>query len=347
MSAEKKAAAGVGSGCLMLFLFCGGCLGLSVLVGPSDRLITQQAPAPEPRAEDVAAPKLVSKEPESAPAVPPQATPADELVRFAHACDALLAEIDSAWESGRFSGVNRTENLAEWGGFIRSVNGRIRSMQEVSAGFSPPIAKIQVGSIAGYLQSLTMDIVKQDPAAFPKFREYVGGLVAERDAYLKGIMPEYLSAPERRAANAARSMEEWQRQRDLETEKRKQAADAYLRESMAEDEAKKRADLEAGLMDSLSFVDLGSEPLSDVAAEDPGPELYTWSDSTGKFSVVAEYVGIKSGKVRLRKTDGSEIEVLLDRLSEEDQKFAKDLFKAIRNVESEHKRKERLSGRGR
>jgi thiol-disulfide isomerase/thioredoxin len=46
-----------------------------------------------------------------------------------------------------------------------------------------------------------------------------------------------------------------------------------------------------------------------------------WTDKTGKFSVTAELVGVEDGKAVLRKADGKEISVALDRLSAEDQKY--------------------------
>jgi hypothetical protein len=47
----------------------------------------------------------------------------------------------------------------------------------------------------------------------------------------------------------------------------------------------------------------------------------TWSDSTGAFSVEAEFAGVEDGKVKLRKADGKTVSVPLDRLSKEDQDF--------------------------
>lgn len=49
----------------------------------------------------------------------------------------------------------------------------------------------------------------------------------------------------------------------------------------------------------------------------------TWKDVTGSFSLVAEFAGVVSGKVRLKKKDGSIISVPLDQLSEADQKWIK------------------------
>jgi thiol-disulfide isomerase/thioredoxin len=49
-----------------------------------------------------------------------------------------------------------------------------------------------------------------------------------------------------------------------------------------------------------------------------------WSDKTGKFSVTAELVDVKDGKAVLRRGDGKEVAVDLERLSAEDQKYIED-----------------------
>ena len=51
------------------------------------------------------------------------------------------------------------------------------------------------------------------------------------------------------------------------------------------------------------------------------PEYRIWQDASGKFKIKAEYVSYGVGKVKLRKEDGSEITVSVDKLSEEDQKW--------------------------
>jgi hypothetical protein len=47
----------------------------------------------------------------------------------------------------------------------------------------------------------------------------------------------------------------------------------------------------------------------------------TWRDATGKFSVEAEFVDFKDGKVQLKKKDGTVISIAKERLSKEDQSF--------------------------
>jgi hypothetical protein len=47
----------------------------------------------------------------------------------------------------------------------------------------------------------------------------------------------------------------------------------------------------------------------------------TWNDSTGAFSVEAQFAGMEQGKVMLKKADGKTVAVPLDRLSKEDQEF--------------------------
>jgi hypothetical protein len=58
----------------------------------------------------------------------------------------------------------------------------------------------------------------------------------------------------------------------------------------------------------------------------PAAEARTWTDSTGKFSVDAELVGYKEGKVQLRKPNGNLIAVPLARLSERDQAYLKSVM---------------------
>lgn len=52
-----------------------------------------------------------------------------------------------------------------------------------------------------------------------------------------------------------------------------------------------------------------------------GAERRTWSDQSGRFSIDATYRGMNGGKVVLEKTDGSRIEVPLDKLSQADQEY--------------------------
>jgi hypothetical protein len=54
------------------------------------------------------------------------------------------------------------------------------------------------------------------------------------------------------------------------------------------------------------------------------PSVRTWTDSSGKFQLQAEYVGLEGEKVRLRKSDGTVIAVPLERLSTADQQFIRE-----------------------
>jgi len=47
----------------------------------------------------------------------------------------------------------------------------------------------------------------------------------------------------------------------------------------------------------------------------------TWTDSTGKHKVEAEFVELKDGKVQLRKADGAMVRVPVERLSEADRAY--------------------------
>lgn len=49
----------------------------------------------------------------------------------------------------------------------------------------------------------------------------------------------------------------------------------------------------------------------------------TWKDATGAFSLDAELVEVSGGKVKLKKSDGTVVEVAISRLSAADQQFLK------------------------
>ncbi len=52
-------------------------------------------------------------------------------------------------------------------------------------------------------------------------------------------------------------------------------------------------------------------------------ESRKWSDAGGTYSVVAEFVELKDGVVRLRREDGRIARIPLDRLSEADQRYVR------------------------
>ncbi|MEK6238929.1 MAG: SHD1 domain-containing protein, partial [Planctomycetales bacterium] len=49
----------------------------------------------------------------------------------------------------------------------------------------------------------------------------------------------------------------------------------------------------------------------------------TWTDKSGKFSLEAEFIELKDGKVRLKKPDGKTFSIPLDKLSDADQAYAR------------------------
>jgi hypothetical protein len=56
-------------------------------------------------------------------------------------------------------------------------------------------------------------------------------------------------------------------------------------------------------------------------------ELRTWADQSGKFKVEARFVELRDGQVTLERADGRTVTLALGRLSEEDQRIAKELGK--------------------
>jgi hypothetical protein len=66
----------------------------------------------------------------------------------------------------------------------------------------------------------------------------------------------------------------------------------------------------------------GAEPKKDAA---PGATLRTWSSQGNKFTIKAKFVGLSNDVVTLAKDDGETLTVALDKLSEADQKLARQL----------------------
>ena len=73
----------------------------------------------------------------------------------------------------------------------------------------------------------------------------------------------------------------------------------------------------------VAGVLLGWSPFSNCEAED----LRTWTDSTGKYSIEAEFHEFKDSKVHLRRADGTVIAIPASKLSREDQQFVRDLLR--------------------
>jgi hypothetical protein len=73
--------------------------------------------------------------------------------------------------------------------------------------------------------------------------------------------------------------------------------------------------------------------LTGVACIADEPRL--WSDRSGKFSTQAEFIQLENGVVRLKKEDGSVIDVPLSKLSPADQRFvARNRKESFRRLES-------------
>lgn len=69
------------------------------------------------------------------------------------------------------------------------------------------------------------------------------------------------------------------------------------------------------------LAELGVESPAANAAETTTGSVRTWSDATGKFRIEAELVKVADGKVELRRKDGQNVTVPLDKLSKDDQDY--------------------------
>ncbi|MGA2256982.1 MAG: SHD1 domain-containing protein, partial [Thermoguttaceae bacterium] len=68
-------------------------------------------------------------------------------------------------------------------------------------------------------------------------------------------------------------------------------------------------------------VGLWLAPILSLAAEPSTHQHRTWTDSTGKYTIQAEFVEFKDGKVRLRKENGKEVRIPIEKLSDADREL--------------------------
>ncbi|WP_165250580.1 SHD1 domain-containing protein [Paludisphaera soli] len=71
----------------------------------------------------------------------------------------------------------------------------------------------------------------------------------------------------------------------------------------------------------------GLAPPVTVRADEP--ELRIWKDVSGRFKIEARYVGVEGENVTLRKADGKEMQVLLDRLCSADRNYVAEQQKKL------------------
>ena len=57
------------------------------------------------------------------------------------------------------------------------------------------------------------------------------------------------------------------------------------------------------------------------------PELREWTDSTGNHTILASFVKFEGGKAHFKKEDGEDLELSMNKLSKDDQKFIRDILK--------------------
>ena len=73
-----------------------------------------------------------------------------------------------------------------------------------------------------------------------------------------------------------------------------------------------------------------------VQASHSAPELRSWTDSSGKFTVKAKLISSIDGKVKLEKEDGRVINLTLEELSAKDQQYLEELAKAAAENDPEN-----------
>jgi len=63
-------------------------------------------------------------------------------------------------------------------------------------------------------------------------------------------------------------------------------------------------------------------------------DMRTWSDVTGTYKIEATYLGVADGNVQLKRQDGKEIQVPLDKLSPRDRDFVQQVQEAAKKPEN-------------
>ncbi|WP_254510930.1 SHD1 domain-containing protein [Anatilimnocola floriformis] len=82
---------------------------------------------------------------------------------------------------------------------------------------------------------------------------------------------------------------------------------------------------------TASKLEAAEKPATTPAPKQPRNFKRTWQDTSGKFSVEAEFIGLADGKVDLKKADGKVLSIPLDRLSETDQAAARAMVESLPN----------------
>ena len=67
----------------------------------------------------------------------------------------------------------------------------------------------------------------------------------------------------------------------------------------------------------------------------PGVEYRDWKSVDGKYTLAAEFLAYVDGRVQMRKADGSELAVALNKLSPDDQRFVREELKRLREEEKD------------
>ncbi len=134
--------------------------------------------------------------------------------------------------------------------------------------------------------------------------------------------------------------------KDLVTAEREIGKDQSLKEIVKQAEALDRALAQAGnkttrknapaafelvmtRFPGTPAAELAKTKLAELGVEKPAADaaiatasgVRTWSDTTGKFRIEAELVKVEDGKVELKRKDGQNVTVPLDKLSKDDQDY--------------------------
>ncbi|HEX5035396.1 MAG TPA: SHD1 domain-containing protein, partial [bacterium] len=86
---------------------------------------------------------------------------------------------------------------------------------------------------------------------------------------------------------------------------------------------------------SIPLLTVATLALACSPAQSLRAETRTWTDSSGKYKIEADFEKIEDGQVYLQRTDGKKLSLPLAKLSKDDQSYLRDLMKRRRAGQSE------------
>lgn len=223
-----------------------------------------------------------------------------------------LSESDDAGAVNRLESLRRIGDVGRFGSYAAAALEadalHAQLVERGKAALDAAKQKLEAGDpFAGVLGVLSAHRIYQK---LPELKKELGN--AERDLSRKPELKEVVRQAE--ALDKALALLNQRQGKKLALTALEKVISRFPNTPAAEQARAKLEELGASPSES------GSSSASSTGPK-PAVGFRTWSDRSGKFKVEAELLGVTEGKVQLKRKDGQTVEVPLDRLSDEDQKF--------------------------